>query len=216
MKVPALVVTLLLAAFPAPGQQQPQQETFSDVQPIAPHKLAPVKSKALLKAEADLKLMTADRDQLRLELEGMIAKRDYSDADLKLTTIERDELKAENERLQTRIEYEHLYLVLAAKAAKGGKLTDEELASFIAVGLRLTDPINDAWKKELSAAAGDIESGFDSLVDKYNSLLSNYKKLSLWVAMQPATTGAPAIPSPPAPMHCTSWTANGITDTTCN
>ena len=142
----------------------------------SPKSTAPAKSKALLKAEADLRAMTAERDQLRKELDTL-------NESVKSTQAAVEQLKKDNDALNATSAYRIGLLLILSKEIRGLPLNDLD-KQVLAAG---------ATDSTALTIAADIEKNVNQGVDvikkladdnskltyRYNSLLSTAQNLQL-------------------------------------
>ncbi len=128
----------------------------------------PAKSKALLKAEADLRAMTAERDQLRTELDAL-------NQSVKSTQIAMEQLKKDNEALNVTSAYRVGLLVILDKEIRGLPLSDLD-KQVLASGATDSVSLNIAVDIEKNVDQGigiikELVTKSNALVEKYNNLL---------------------------------------------
>lgn len=136
----------------------------------------PTKSKALLKAEADLRAMTAERDQLRKELDSL-------NESAKSTQAAVEQLKKDNDALNVTSAYRIGLLVILSKEIRGLPMNDldkQVLAASATDNTSLT--IAADIERNVNEGVGIIKKLAEDnskLTDSYNSLLSTAKTLQL-------------------------------------
>jgi uncharacterized protein YlxW (UPF0749 family) len=142
----------------------------------APKSTRPAKSKALLKVESDLRAMTAERDQLRAELDTL-------NESIKSEQAAVEQLKKNNDALNITSAYRIGLLVILSKEIRGLPLNDldkQVLTASATDSAALT--IAADIEKNVNEGVGIIKKLADDnskLTDRYNSLLSTAQTLQL-------------------------------------
>ena len=135
----------------------------------APKSTVPVKSKALLKAEGDLRAMTAERYRLRTELDAL-------NESVKSSQAAAEQIKKDNDALNISSSYRMGLLVILDKEIRGLPLNDLDKQVLAAsatdsAALKIAADI----EKNVNDGVGIIKKLAEDnsgLTDKYNSLLS--------------------------------------------
>lgn len=226
MKSIALILIALSTVTPVVAQTKARTES----KPAA-------KSRALIKAEEDLKMVTEQRDQIAEAMKAVLVERDENMA-------ARKNLESVNGSLAEKLNAAMTMLRFSDKEMKVGArdvtLTDDDKKALSPVfGSEITDLGKSIEKSQNDYV--DIEhkltSDNDSMVQKYNSLLADYKDYVQRVGIQLAQIGAAnrlsnalavynAMPryspppiqiyQPPVQINCTSNTVGTFVYTNCN
>jgi len=135
----------------------------------APKSAVPAKSKALLKAEADLRAMTAERDRLRTELDALSESVKSSQAAV-------EQIEKDNDALNISSSYRMGLLLILDKEIRGLPLKDLD-KQVLAASATDSAALNIAAgiEKNVNEGVGIIKTLAEDnsrLTDKYNSLLS--------------------------------------------
>lgn len=148
----------------------------------APKSTVPVKSKALLKAEADLKAMIAERDALA------------NSAKVQQEAIE--QLTKEKATLNAKASYDAGLLVILSKEIRGMPFNDTDKQALTEIVDRDALTVAADIEKNVSEGVNIIKklvADNSTLTDRYNSLLADYRDYTIRAEKQVRLSNALAI-----------------------